>query len=57
MKRVTVTFEVLIEDDAEYNGAKFTEDEVMKDLYDHVCEWVFNTEGTVEFINEKVEGV
>ncbi len=54
MKKITVTFEVTVPDNPVFEGNVLPDDVLMMDLYDHVCQWVMNTEGTVEFTNESI---
>lgn len=47
MRRITVTLTLLVDSGTDDN-------ELLKALYDHNCDWEFNTEGTVEFTSESI---
>jgi len=55
MKRITMTFSVIVDDEPECNGQKIPFDKMTHSLYEHICEWEFNEHGTVEIENESVE--
>jgi len=53
MKKVTLTFSVYVED--EFCQRIGGEHKVTTALYEHICEWEGNENGTVEAIDEKME--
>lgn len=50
MKKITMTFSVFVDDEPDNCPI----DEITHNLYEHICEWVYNVHGTVEPIDESI---
>jgi hypothetical protein len=55
MKRIVMTVSVFVEDDAYEPELSERGISVTQFLYDHICDWDGNTEGTVDVLFDHVE--